>query len=311
MKPARITKPMFRTPFVGDADETRRLLGYLQSLQAGSSEDALARHDLGPSDLWKDWSDDTFVGFSGNRILVMSGHRFGWSELVPRPFRWPWQRKTDFSKEREDAAFSRCYPDFAIPAVHAQLREYHPGAYLRSAEAYTLSGTPKAGRMLEVGAGNCVHVAFRHLLDPAMHTTVIDLPASIPVGFLLLRLVGIDAALPNEASDAPVRFRLPHQPVDGRFDFAFNMSSFQEMTMATVNGYMTLIAGYLRPGGALQHVNMREARHIPGNKITAYDMSRFSSRQETDATYHSGVAGFPVASVVARMPGDQAARVGA
>jgi hypothetical protein len=309
VKPAHIDKPMFRTTFVGDANDTRRLLGYLQSLQAESSADMLARHELGPSDLWKAWSDDTFIGFSGDRILVMSGHRFGWSELLPPPVRWPWQRKTGFSIERENAAFARCYPDFAIPSVHVQLREYHPGAYLRSAEAYILSGAPKAGRMLEVGAGNCVHVAFRHLLDPTMRTTVIDLPASIPVGFLLLRLVGIDAALPNEASDAPVRFRLPHQPVEGRFDFAFNMSSFQEMTMSTVNGYMALIAGRLRPGGALQHVNMRAARYIPDNRIAAYDMSAFTSPQETDAAYHSGVAGFPVASVVARTLEEEAARV--
>jgi len=307
MKPASITKPMFRTPFAGNTDDAIRLLDYLQSLAAEGTRDRLARHDLGPSELWNAWSDDTFIGFSGDRLLLMSGHRFGWSELVPRPFRWPWQRKTDFSASREIAAFSRHYPDFRAPAEHAELRDHHLGAYLRSAEAYILSGMPKAGTMLEIGAGNCVHVAFRHLLNPAMRTTVIDLPASIPVGYLLLRLVGIDVALPNEVAAAAVRFQLPHQPVEGVFDFAFNMSSFQEMTPHTVNGYLALIAKHLHPGGMLQHVNMREARHIPGNSVAAYDMAGLVSPQETNAAYHSGVAGFPVVSVLARKPADAAA----
>ncbi len=290
---------MFRTVFDGTADHVGRLLSYLQYLRSADASADLDQHQLGPSDLWKSWSADTFIGFSGDRVLLFSGHRFGWSELVPRPFRWPWQPKSDFSVEREIASFARFYPDFEVPAQHIALRDHHPGAYLRSAEAYLLSGRLSAASMLEIGAGNCVHVAFRHLLQPEARTVVIDLPASIPIGFLLLSLVGIDAALPNEQVDAAVKFRLPHQPVLEEFDFAFNMSSFQEMAPGTVDGYLALISERLQAGGALQHVNMREARHIPGNATENYNMAGLARPRRLEAPYHSAVAGFPVVNVVA------------
>jgi len=299
MKPAKIAKPMFRTPFAGTANDVIRLLDYLRFLHAEDASAQLAGHELGPSELWRGWSDDTFIGFSGDRLLLMSGHRFGWSELLPRPFRWPWQPKSDFSAKRESETFARNYPDFAMPGQHVPLWDYHPGAYLRFAEAYILSGKPKVGRMLEIGAGNCVHVAFRHLLQPEIRTVVIDLPASIPVGFLLLRLVGIDVALPNENIDAAVRFQLPHQSIGEGFDFAFNMSSFQEMTQKTVNGYLKLISGALDSGGTLQHVNMLEARHIPDNRVANYNMTGMILQSQMETLYHSAVAGFPVVNVLA------------
>src|SRR3546814_20464507 len=72
-------------------------------------------------------------------------------------------------------------------------------------------------------------VCSSDLAQPTIRTTIVDLPESACVGFVLLRTMGIDVVLPHEARPAAVTIRLPHQEIGTGFDFAFNMSSFKEM----------------------------------------------------------------------------------
>ncbi len=145
-------KPMFRVALEAAPDEQSRLIEYLRWLRLEHVPDRLRDHALGPSSLWSGWSAETYLGFSGERILLQSGHRFGTAELVPS--RWAWLGDR-FNVGREMRAFRSVYPHFLIPPAHQRLFEAHPGAYLRAAEAFLISPKQTAQRMIEIGAGNC------------------------------------------------------------------------------------------------------------------------------------------------------------
>ncbi len=296
---SRFHKPMFRVAFEDGEDDGFRLLDFLKWLHVEKIHQQIVAHPLGPADVWLGWSSETFVGFSSDRIMLQSGHHFGPAERVPRLSildRW----RERFAEKRQLQKFKKHY-SFDVPAVHQKLQQAHPGAYLRCAESFSYCQfEPK--RMLEIGAGNCVHVAYRHLLNPNMQTVVIDLPESMCAGFLLLRTIGVDVALPNENREAAVRMRLPIQDIDGLFDFAFNMSSFQEMKLDTVNRYIALIREHLTSGGTLQLVNLQQSRQMPENKPEQYDYTGFATPKISATPYHSFLSLIsPVLCVVARV----------
>ena len=140
--------------------------------------------------------------------------------------------------------------------------------------------------MLEVGAGACVNVAFYRSLKPSLRSTVIDLPETILFGYCFLKSVfpDIRIALPNEVRSKPndeqvdVRFLLPTQVdlvPDDSMDFCFNMSSFQEMTIDTVNHYLRFMARTLKPGGTLLSVNLETSRYLERNSLNNFDFSLY------------------------------------
>ena len=108
-------------------------------------------------------------------------------------------------------------------------------------------------------------------------------------GYLLLRMVGIDVALPHEDRAANVTMRLPYQDVEGPFDFAFNMAIFQEMELETVNRYIRLIHSLLGSGGTFQHINLQQSKQFPNNKAAEYDLSGFSAPHVKAVPYHSSL----------------------
>jgi hypothetical protein len=282
---SRFEKQMFRVAFEGERSDILPLLDFLRFCYAENVRDRILDHPLGPSHVWKAWADETYLGFSTGRLMLQSGHRFAPSELTGRSSWLPWGGdRFDIATERR--AFRHFYPALEIPRAHDTLYAAHPGSYLRVAEAVALSDVT-AHRMLEVGAGACVHVAYRHLLNPGMRTVIVDLPESIFAGYLLLRMVGIEVALPNEDRDAAVTMRLPFQKVTGLFDFAFNMASFQEMRRETVNRYIQFIRSLLNSGGMFQHINFRQSRQLPDNRAAEYDLSGFAAASIKEAPYHS------------------------
>lgn len=263
---------MFQTEFRGDLREFSDLLDYFRFVAEERVVERLADSVYGPSSTWRDWARKTFIGFSTSGVLVQSGHNFNvsrhvsWQERVRLPFQ---RRRTP---PNYPAMFGRCYPDYRVPDAHAPLAEAHPVVYFRTAEA-TILGDVAPTRMLEVGAGAGVHAVFRHLLNPELRTVVIDLPETIPVAYCLIRALAdrIDIALPHQDRDASIRFLLPLQDPGDGFDFAFNMASFQEMEIETVNAYLSLFRERLAPGGTIQSVNLLQSRQHAETRLDAYD----------------------------------------
>ena len=94
----------------------------------------------------------------------------------------------------------------------------------------------------------------------------------------------IRITLPNEAESTQtdeqvdVRFLLPTQVdlvPDDSMDFSFNMSSFQEMTIETVNHYPRFMARTLKPGGTLLSVNLETSRYLERNALNNFDFSLY------------------------------------
>lgn len=135
-----------------------------------------------------------------------------------------------------------------------------------------------------------------------MRTVVIDLPETIFAGYSFLKAVqpGLSITLPHEV-DKPVAdlepgvvFLLPTQAdqiADESVDFCFNMSSFQEMEMSTVNHYLSLMSRKLRREGALVSVNLEVSRHIAGNALRKYDLEGYSSPVAQAAPFGTALVG--------------------
>ncbi|MBV9969461.1 MAG: hypothetical protein JO228_05720, partial [Xanthobacteraceae bacterium] len=177
-----------------------------------------------------------------------------------------------------------------VPEAHRRLAALHPAVYFRTVEAVELSGLPTAMSLLEIGAGADVHVAYRHLLNPAMKTTVIDLPEAICVGFALLRTLGITVDLPHQSTGAAVRMRLPTQEVGGSYELVFNMGSFQEMNIDTVNRYIALAHQLLVPSGRLQSLNLKQSKQFAETRDDRFDLRAFSAVSRRPTPLHDAIA---------------------
>ncbi len=190
--------------------------------------------------------------------------------------------------EQLQKRFRRLYPQIAVYPEHERWYAWHPNPYFRCLEAYVLRDKkPLPEHMLEVGAGACVNVAFYRSLNPALRTTVIDLPETIIFGYCFLKSVfpDIRILLPHQAGQdravhkkADVQFLLPTQVElvpDRSMDFCFNMSSFQEMTIETVNHYLRFMARTLKPGGTMLSVNLESSRYLEGNALKSYDFALY------------------------------------
>jgi len=281
---------MFQTEFRGDLHEFSDLLDYFRFLAEERIVERLTESIYGPSSTWRNWGRKTFTGFSTGGVLIQSGHNFSVSQHVSwqERVRLPFQRRP--KPPDYPAMFRRHYPDYRVPEAHASLAKANPVVYFRTAEAVIL-GNVTPSRMLEVGAGDGMHLAFRHLLNPDLRTVVIDLPETIPVAYCLFRTLAreIDIALPHQDRDARIRFLLPLQDPGGDFDFAFNMASFQEMEIETVNAYLALFRERLVPGGVIQSVNMPRSRQHAETRLEAYD---FGAPPRLDPTpFHDDLSG--------------------
>jgi len=146
-------------------------------------------------------------------------------------------------------------------------------------------------------------VAFYHSLNRRMQSIVVDLPETMFFGYTFLRTVFPDMRilLPHEVNgsftqDADVVFLLPTQTdliPDETMDFCFNMASFQEMSMATVNHYLALMARTLRDEGRFVSMNFEISRYFKENTLKSYDLAGYHSEAKaTRAPFSSDLAGF-------------------
>jgi hypothetical protein len=305
-------KTMFQTVFAPTREEVSALLDYIRFMWDQNVADQILAHPLyRPSQLWQQWAGQTFAGFSTEKILLQGGHALSSSVEVPSAAEpsggSPWWRTLgilfgakgkDCLRQGHDPVgvrqwFRGFYPHLGVCPEHERWYAWHPNPYFRCLEAYTLREKRSLpDRMMEIGGGACVNVAFYRSLNPALRTIVVDLPETIVFGFCFLKTVFPDLriTLPHQVQDAlsgftsDVQFLLPTQVdaiPDGSIDFCFNMSSFQEMEMITVNHYLRLFSRKLKPGGQLQSVNLETSRYIPDNTLKNYDFSDFHGLPST------------------------------
>lgn len=321
-------KPMFQTVFSPSREEALKLFDFGRYLWAENIADQIAGHPrFAPSILWRHWAGQTFVGFSLEKLLLQGGHAFPSGIEVeaqePAPGRLAALRRCvgsllnttvrDRIRAGRDAAvlaasFKRFYPGAGVLPEHEHWFARHPNPYFRCLEAYLLREHRELPvRMLEVGGGACVNVAFYHGLNRRMKSIVIDLPETMFFGYTLLRTVlpDLQILLPHEIEgttapfEADVVFLLPTQAnvvPDESVDLCFNMSSFQEMSLATVNHYLAFMAEKLRAGGRLVAVNFEVSRYLEENTLKNYDL----------AAYHSTVRVQPApfgSDLMAHVPG--------
>ncbi|MBS0157778.1 MAG: putative sugar O-methyltransferase [Nitrospira sp.] len=317
-------KVMFQTVFSPSRAEALHLMDFARYLWAENIADQVASHPLfAPSSLWRHWAGQSFVGLSLEKLILQGGHAFPHSVEVAAEEREigllaavrqcvgivrAASTRTRMREGRDPhslaAAFARCYPQAHRQAEHESWYARHPNPYFRCLEAYLLRQKPELPtRMLEVGGGACVNVAFYHSLNRRMRTVVVDLPETIFFGYTFLRAVFPDMkiALPHEAGDAglsgeaEVRFLLPTQTElipDDSVDFGFNMASFQEMSLATVNQYLALMARKLRVTGRLVSMNCEVSRYFKENTLKSYDLAGYHSvASMKDAPFTSELAG--------------------
>ncbi|PCJ61681.1 MAG: hypothetical protein COA65_01650 [Rhodospirillaceae bacterium] len=133
----------------------------------------------------------------------------------------------------------------------------------------TIERYAPSGSILEIGAGGCLVAALVLNRHPSAQYCVIDLPETMPIGFLILRHLfpQLSIALPGEAIDRPrVRFCTPEEKPDGLFGAVVNVASFQELDPPIVNDYFLKIDEALVDGGVFVCIN-REEKIDPMRKL--------------------------------------------
>ena len=246
-------------------DELAALIRYLGFLVTEHVYDKVALDSrYAPSPVWRKWASGTFVGFSGDRVMLKGGHRFidsyepiGYLVTQSSHHSFLGHIKTCYAKIRQAkragslnhhiAAFAEIYPNFRHTTQHELLLANHGFAYLRMLELYNLTETDRdIKKVVEVGGGSCVNAAVMIGAFGCKYI-IIDLPETIFVGYCFLKTIfpELRIALPNIIhehiaggrnfsslqEEYDVVFMLPYQANligDGAMDMAFNISSFQE-----------------------------------------------------------------------------------
>jgi len=311
----------FFTYFEANLEERRILLKYLEFLVSDDAYERVASDGrFAPSLTWRKWASGTLVGFSGDYLLIKSGHRFMSSQealdYFPANQTPPLIRSLlkCISKilqcnrygtiKRNLRTFSSRYSEFRSPAMHQVFLETHGFVYLRMLEVFNLAElhTPP-NAVIEVGGGACVQAAIMINAYNSKYV-IIDLPETIAAGFAYLKVVlpNIRIALPDLVAAAvregedfesifqqyDVVFLLPYQ-VDflpnARFDLAINICSFQEMDIGVVNEYLKLFRRVVCPGGQCILENLKISRQIPGNSFDHYCLDGFTEGKLSEPWY--------------------------
>jgi hypothetical protein len=284
--------------------ERLRLLKYIQWLLEEDVYEKIKNHPkFAPSSLWQGWINETFLGFSADRLMLKSGHCFGHMMDFKKKGLLGFLKNTPFTPKNMVEKFSSFYPFFNIPHRHQTFLDLHPIPYMRSLEAWALASIKSTEFVIEIGAGAGVNTVLNHDIYPGTHSVIIDLPETVFAGFLFISIANpnLRICLPNEinsswkAEDYDVTFLLPTQSdivPSSKFDLAFNMSSFQEMDIEIVNNYIAYLKDRLLRGGSLISVNHDRARHIKNNCFEKYDFNGFSIIKKQTTGYANWTTSF-------------------
>ena len=123
--------------------------------------------------------------------------------------------------------------------------------------------------VLEIGAGACLVAALLLGRHQDVRYTIVDLPETMPVGFLTLRHLFPESpiALPGESMGQPrVRFCSVEELQDGPYGAVVNVASFQELDPPIVANYFRKIDEVLEPNGIFVCIN-REKKTDPERKL--------------------------------------------
>lgn len=309
------------TYFEAVPEERAALLRYLGFLTTDSAYERVANDPrFAPSAAWRWWASGTFIGVSGDRILVKSGHRFVNSHeavaylpasevpslagCVRNCVAKVRQLRGYGSIDRNMRAFTSKYTGFRSPPQHEMLLKTHGFVYLRMLEVFNLTEfTEPPTAVVEVGGGACVQAATMIGAFGCKYA-VIDLPETVAIGFAYLKTVfpQLRIALPDVVATAilagedfetlllrhDVVFLLPYQVgylPTARFDAAFNISSFQEMDIDVVNEYLALFRRLVHSNGRIVLENLKTSRETAGNAFDRYCLEGFAVEKICDPWY--------------------------
>ena len=243
----------FSTQFSVDREDILRLLDYQRWLVEGNIHEKIRNCPFPPSSLWNKWARATFIGFSGDAVLSVSGHCFTTTLQFPQKTLWRKIQRRRLWNMPYRKKFTKLYPPAPFDTV---LEQQDHITFWRIMEAVAQSGVTSVDNLLEIGAGAGLHVAYRN----PKTATIIDLPETVPVGFLFLSQFYDDIALPNENHEAKLKFLLPHQKLEGEFDFCFSSLSFQEMDLPVVKKYLELFRQHVTNDGKIQLIQAKKGR---------------------------------------------------
>lgn len=303
-------------------EELKELMCYVGFLVTEHVYEKVQADDrFSPSPVWKWWASGTFVGFSGNLIILKGGHRFmdsyepiAYLVTNTRSHSFLKYFKTCYAKIRQVMGagslnnhlvkFTDIYSEFRRTKQHELLLSKHGFAYLRMLELYNLfEADSNLTMVMEVGGGSCVNAALMIGAFGCKYT-IIDLPETISFGFAFLKTIfpELRVALPSVIHEHIVAgkefkslyenfdlvFMLPYQTDfinDGVMDAAFNVSSFQEMSMGVVNEYIHLFSRALKPSGSLILQNLKVSREVKGNSFENYQLNDFAEVKMCEPAY--------------------------
>ncbi len=234
-------------------------------------------NDLPISEYW-DARSSTFgyVRISSDRVSVS-----GYFDSPDRANSRDWVRRlvSLFRPATPDDRYHRAFNRELLPFLqsrHSGLLgqfEAHELAKPASLTLYLGEKVPyeKVRRIIEIGGGGCLLALMLLRFYPVDKYTIVDLPAIIPLGFLVLAnfLDSSRMQLPGEKIEDPkVVWLLPSNDAQQAHidpaDLFINVTSFQEMERADVSSYFDLMERRLEPGGYFLCVNRVEKQIRPG-----------------------------------------------
>lgn len=152
-----------------------------------------------------------------------------------------------------------------------------------------VKNAPFKKKYLIIGPGDCFEVVQLIKKYPYVKICIIDLPEIINSGYLTIKnyFKDIRINLPNTAkkfskSSYQVNFYLPYQLnlIDDKFDLSHNIGSFQEMSLKTVNNYLSFIRKKLNKEGLFVSINQKYSRYVKNNKFKKYNFVNFKILSE-------------------------------
>ncbi len=298
-----------RTPYfcVTKLEKTARmqLAEYNVYLHKNDIFSKITKSPYAPADIWRDWSSETFIGFSSELISFKSGHNFEQAErlfgvgnnksLLSRlknaaAILTRLHAEREMTPVKRERRFEQLCGSLNIPQNLTAAYNHHPLSFLHTWEVElivqkNIPSSDRSGAYLEIGAGAGVNVLIQNMLW-GCRCFIVDLPDTIPAAFIYIKsiLPNSKIILPHEISNGMALdkhdfvFLTPLQIdiiPDGYCNNACNASSFGEMEINVVNKYIKYIDKKLKKHGIFISKNQEKSRHIKENQFSNYNLNNF------------------------------------
>lgn len=294
--------------FEASVEEKLRILNYLKHTNE-------INHHNKTSDFWSGLLENSFIGFSKDKIILKSGNYFNFSHSISylksfhkNVFHRLYELFKFFLKEIYILIF---YKNFGrlnnyqekikkkiLKEVKSDNIKYNDKFsdinFARYIDYFEVLNTAnlkldKNNVVLEIGAGMSISFLILHEEYKIKKFINIDLPNQIIVSFIILStFTDLKIGLPHEVNknnlnEFDILLLEPNQKnliENDTLDLAINVSSFQEMEIDTVNEYLNFIKKKLKPQKNLISVNQVNSKYIKNNNLDNYNFNLFEKEFE-------------------------------